>query len=80
MEDPIYIKCPHCGGIIHITEINCGIFRHAVLIETGSQINPHSPKDICMKLYNSNKIYGCGMPFKLIRSSSGYKSVKCDWI
>lgn len=41
------ITCPHCLDNIIITKINCGIFRHGVLIKTGKQIDPHANKKIC---------------------------------
>jgi hypothetical protein len=38
----IIITCPHCQLLVEIEEINCAIFRHAVLKKTNKQINPHS--------------------------------------
>jgi hypothetical protein len=61
----LIIKCPHCKDFILIQQINCKIFRHAVLKSNMHQINPHSSKKICDKLFKSNLIYGCGKPFKV---------------
>ncbi len=82
MEDYINIKCPHCELqiIIYRNEINCAIFRHGVMKDTGMQIGPHSSKEQCEKLANDNLIYGCGKPFKLVKKDNDYDSEKCDYI
>ena len=41
------VKCPHCLDFIIIKKINCGIFRHGVLISNGKQIDSHANKKIC---------------------------------
>lgn len=67
MQSELYtIKCPHCGGCIQIqkTEINCGIFRHAAYVNTNLPINPHASKTDCEELVRTNKVFGCGKPFK----------------
>jgi hypothetical protein len=76
----LIVECPNCGGTIEILEINCGIFRHGILIETMEQINPHAPEDYCIDLINKNLIYGCGKPFQLILENSQYKIIKCNYI
>ncbi len=85
-EEHIYLlSCPHCNGTITINEneVNCQIFRHAVLKETGNQINPHAPKGECDYLSENNLIYGCGRPFRLFKGELGsdwsYADV-CDYI
>jgi hypothetical protein len=66
----IYLECPHCGGLIEIEAINCGIFRHGIY-KSGTQIPPHDPK----KNYGDS-IWGCGLPFKYENG----KLVICDYI
>lgn len=51
------IICPHCNDSIIISKLNCGIFRHGVLIKTGKQINNHASKKICDNYVKNNKIY-----------------------
>jgi len=75
------INCPHCGELVLIQELNCRIFRHGILKETGDQMNPHSPKDVCDELFKNGKIYGCGKPFIIEVLSNGTWSVeKCGYI
>lgn len=78
-EEPI-LTCPHCGDFIIIIKINCGIFRHGVLIENGNQIDPHSPKDICDYYVREKKIYGCGKPFRIICVNNKFITEICDYI
>ena len=82
MED-IIIKCPHCAQMIMVNQkdINCAIFRHAILKETGEQIDPHSKKIVCDKLVQNGEVFGCAKPFKLVRIDSfNYIAEKCDYI
>lgn len=63
-----YIKdCPHCHEpiLLYQHEINCKIYRHAVLKKTLKQIDPHSSKEQCDYYINNDLIYGCGKPFKI---------------
>lgn len=82
MDGLFFIPCPNCDGVIEImsNEINCGIFRHAVLKANGEQINPHSSKEECEKLIDGNNIYGCGKPFRIVKNGDEYQSVECDYI
>jgi hypothetical protein len=82
MEDYISIKCPHCELqiIIYKNEINCAIFRHGVLKNSGIQIGPHSSKEECEDLVMKDLIYGCGKPFKLENNNKEYNPVICDYI
>jgi len=59
-----FYLCPHCGIGIEIIEVNCAIFRCGVYKETFQQIPPHLSKLECDAI--SDKIYGCGRPFRLI--------------
>lgn len=60
------IQCPHCQQYIIILELNCKIFRHGTYKTTGEQIPPHSSKEICDELIETNQIYGCGKPFQIV--------------
>ncbi len=76
----IQVECPHCNGSIIIEELNCRIFRHAVLKENLNQINPHTPKEECENYIEKNLIYGCGKPFIVIFRDNKYISEICDYI
>jgi hypothetical protein len=77
MEEFIF-ECPHCKLLIIVKkeEINCKIFRHGVLKDTLTMINPHSSKEICDELKEKDLIYGCGKPF----SFDGEKVEIIDYI
>ncbi|MFM6912391.1 MAG: YgiT-type zinc finger protein [Dolichospermum sp.] len=60
IENLTIISCPHCQFFIIIEQINCAIFRHGVLKESGEQINPHLDRESCENLIEQNKIFGCG--------------------
>jgi len=75
------VLCPHCDEYIVIEEINCAIFRHAIIKTTLAQINPHSSKEICDKLIENNVIFGCGKPFKVVKNENDeYIAIICDYI
>ena len=77
-EGNLIFNCPHCdmGVIVHIKEINCGIFRHAAL-PNGSAVNPHLSEIECIKLRELPNIQGCVKPFQI---SSDYHINKCEYI
>lgn len=76
----IVIECPHCSSQIIIEELNCCIFRHGILKESGKQIDPHSSEELCNYYVNEEKIYGCGKPFRIhIEENKLYVS-KCGYI
>ena len=82
-EDSIYLfECPNCDNIIQVSpnELNCRIFRHAVLKSNGQQINPHAPKEECDILINNNLIYGCGLPFKIYTLNDSMYAISCGYI
>lgn len=54
MADVKTYDCPHCGGKIEILELNCGIFRHAVL-----KVCDHASQNECQSLINSAAIRLC---------------------
>lgn len=76
----IIIICPHCSIPILIEELNCCIFRHGTLIESGKQIDPHSSFELCNYYVAQKKIYGCGKPFQIINEDNEYKAVICGYI
>ena len=75
------VECPNenCKQLILIEAINCGIFRHAVY-KTGSELNPHSSKELCLSLLSKNELYGCGQPFRVRVEGDGTLVEKCDYI
>jgi hypothetical protein len=74
-----FVTCPHCMGLIGVlkSELNCRIFRHAILKSTLQPINPHATKEICDALIQNNLIYGCGKPFFI---NEKVEAVICDYI
>jgi len=74
------VKCPHCKEYVEIVEVNCAIFRHGTFKNTGHQIDPHTPKQLCDHYIQTNSIYGCGKPFKVtIRENSLVVEI-CEYI
>ena len=82
MSNFIIIECPHCQQYIQVyeNEFNCKIFRHGIYKHNSRQINPHLNKEMCDKLKELDLIYGCGKPFKLIRSEGDFKTEICGYI
>ncbi len=78
-ETNIVVVCPHCSEHILIEQLNCCIFRHGVLKETGAQMDPHANKEVCEYYKANDKIYGCGKPFKVVFMMS-YIAIGCDYI
>lgn len=82
-DEDICVTCPHCRApiMVYVKDINCAIFRHGVMKDTGQQIDPHSSKVVCDELAREGRIYGCGKPFKLVRKDSvTYESEVCGYI
>ena len=79
MDDYIIVNCPHCSEFIFIyrNDLNCRIFRHAIIKETFNQINPHASKQQCDEYIKNNEIYGCGKPFKI---NANDEAIICDYI
>ena len=77
-----FFQCPHCQGevIVAKNEVNCAIFRHGVYKSNLQQIHPHLPKNECDRLYSSEMIYGCGKPFRLIKTNNEIQIEICDYI
>ena len=80
MEDPLTVECPHCNCLILIEKLNCCIFRHAIMKDTGKQIDPHTNKETCDSLFNNGLIHGCGKPFKIIVLNDKMIVEVCDYI
>ena len=77
----IIVQCPHCGDFISIVELNCLIFRHAVLISNGQQINPHASKEECDSFVERGLVYGCAKPFRLVKTNDdAFVVEKCNYI
>lgn len=82
-ESVLCVTCPHCAKsiMVYVEDINCSIFRHGVYKETGLQMDPHAPKNVCDTLAKQGKIYGCGKPFKLVRKEHAkYIAEACEYI
>lgn len=85
----LIFQCPHCDIFIEVeqSQINCSIFRHGYYyfksgenIVLTQQVQPHESKEICDKLVQENKIYGCGKPFQLVQMPDGYYAKICGYI
>lgn len=80
-KEDIVVICPHCKECVLIEQLNCCIFRHAIMKNTKIQIDPHTPKGICDNLAEKQLIFGCGKPFKIIKNDqSEYIAEICDYI
>ena len=75
----LIVLCPHCQELILIEQLNCRIFRHGMFKDSGKQMDPHTPKEVCDELTNDNKIYGCGKPFKINVVDGTYIPEVCDY-
>ena len=75
----IIIDCPHCNCPMEIIQLNCRIFRHGILRSNGTQIGPHSSKELCDYYINNDLIYGCGKPFRILENNN-FKTVTCEYI
>jgi len=79
-DENIIVICPTCKEPVLIEQLNCRIFRHAILIETNQQIDPHAKKENCCFLFENKLIYGCGKPFKVEKIGQIYEAFLCDYI
>jgi hypothetical protein len=84
LDDGFYnFPCPHelCGLMIsvHHRDINCAIFRHAVLKETMKQIDPHATREVCESLVLGNKVYGCAKPYEMYRVGESWLVRTCEY-
>ena len=74
------VICPHCNEFVIINELNCCIFRHGILKNTGEQMNPHASKQECDDLKKNDLIFGCGKPFKITFNGENAIVENCDYI
>lgn len=81
LEDFYSFHCPNCYDeiIVHKSELNCKIFRHAIYKETYIQVNPHLSKQECDKLINDKLVYGCCKPFEIIEKEDKLYVIICDY-
>ena len=70
--------------MIVIEQINCGIFRHAVWKETMEPVHPHATQEQLEEWLRTEKIFGCGKPFRLIHKAGAdaieYTPIVCEYI
>ena len=59
---------------------NVVLFFNGVYKNNLHQINPHASKEECKKLLETDLIYGCAGPLKIIKENEEYKLVICDYI
>jgi hypothetical protein len=76
----LIITCPHCQVPVLIEQLNCKIFRHAILKSTNQQINPHASKSECDHYVTNDLIYGCGKPFRIVITENTITPEICDYI
>lgn len=78
----IIVTCPHCESLVEIAQLNCCIFRHAILKSTMQQIDPHTCKEMCDEYVAKGLIYGCGKPFRVAHDDREkcYVATKCDYV
>jgi len=75
------VICPNCDEFVIVQELNCCIFRHAINISTGEQIDPHSSRETCEEFVKNGAIFGCGKPFKItVLENGSWQVEKCDYI
>jgi len=74
------IICPHCLDPVLIEKLNCCIFRHGIMKDSMKQMNPHASKEECDSLFSQGLIFGCGKPFKIIKTGNHICVEVCDYI
>jgi hypothetical protein len=80
-EPELIVECPHCKEPVIIEKLNCHIFRHGIIKQTGQQMDPHAPKNVCDDFFQKGLIFGCGKPFKIIKKEDGkHVSEICEYI
>jgi len=81
MSDFYTFECPHCNGTIIVikNELNCRIFRHGIY-KDGTQLPPHSSKEICDKFVEDKENFGCGKPFQIVEIRNEFKIEPCEYI
>lgn len=81
-KEYLIIECPHCKDFIQIykCDINCGIFRHAILKDNYNLVNPHLSRELCEQLIFEKKIFGCCKPFQIQKKNNIWNIEICDYI
>jgi hypothetical protein len=51
---------------VHVSDVNCQVFRHAVYKDTGETVNPYASQQKLNMLLQTNQVYGCAKPFWMI--------------
>ncbi len=77
----LFFPCPHCGVQVSVlnSEINCGIFRHAVF-KNLKPVDPHASRKFLEELQRKNEVIGCCNPFRLSIIDGVVIVEKCDYI
>lgn len=81
----LVFECPHCDMLILVAvgHVNCKIFRHGILKQSGRQVNPHLSQVECERMVQNDQVYGCCKPFQLVNCcnlKSGWKAQVCGYI
>jgi hypothetical protein len=75
------IECPHCQTFVLIEEIYCGIFRHGQYKDGYKFVEPHMSENDCKRLLESDLVYGCMKPFRIVKKSKNEYNVEiCGYI
>jgi hypothetical protein len=81
-----FFSCPHClGGVqVQTDQVACRIFRHgAYKLPDNPPIGPHTSKEECERLVETNSITGCAKPFLFVFDPTGgtkHYVEKCGYI
>lgn len=79
----LYIfKCPNCLQYTEVRtcDLNCKIFRHGTYKTNNEPIPPHSSKEVCDRLLDTEMINGCGKPFHIIIDKKEMFAQICGYI
>ena len=80
----VELQCPHCAEylIVNTADMNCRIFRHAVMVATLAPIHPHASKGVCDALVAAGAVHGCAKPFRVVQTQPGgvFSTEICDYI
>ena len=74
---PRFVACPHCGGMVEVESVNCGIFRHAIRAKPGEKPvqEPHAKKATLEEWKKKGWLLGCGLPFVIDKKTHEVKAV-----
>ena len=71
-----YCECPHCGVVVQVVDIACGIFRCGEFKNNQGQIPPHADRATCERLVQEALVWGCAKPFRF----DGHTATACDYL